>query len=78
VPIAAHARIERRAENKEAAREVLVLDGLVGSVKGDRIIKDHLEGRPEDGESMGITLAEMLLAKGADKILSEVYGSSIE
>jgi hydroxymethylbilane synthase len=78
VPIAAHARIERRAENKEAAREVLVLDGLVGSVNGDRIIKDHLEGRPEDGESMGIRLAEMLLAKGADKILSEVYGSSIE
>lgn len=78
VPIAAHARIERRAGSKEANREVLVLDGLVGSVKGDRIIKDHLEGRPEDGESIGIRLAEMLLAKGADKILSEVYGSSIE
>lgn len=78
VPIAAHARIERRAERKEANSELLVMDGLVGSVKGDRIIKDHLEGRPEDGESIGVTLAEMLLAKGADKILSEVYGSSIE
>jgi len=78
VPIAAHARIERRAESKEANRGLLVMDGLVGSVKGDRIIKDHLAGRPEDGESIGVTLAEMLLAKGADKILSEVYGSSIE
>jgi len=69
VPIAAHAVI---ADGR------LVMDGLVGSVRGDRIIKDHLEGRPEDGEAIGKTLAEMLLAKGADKILSEVYGSSIE
>ncbi|NJD55413.1 MAG: hydroxymethylbilane synthase [Nitrospirae bacterium] len=69
VPIAAHAVI---TDGK------LVMDGLVGSVKGDRIIKDHLEGRPEDGEAIGKALGEMLLAKGADKILSEVYGSSIE
>ncbi len=56
----------------------LLMDGLVGSVTGDRIIREHLEGKPEDGESVGKMLAETLLSKGADKILSEVYGSSVE
>lgn len=69
VPIAAYAVI---ADGK------LLMDGLVGSVTGDRIIREHREGKPEDGETVGRALAETLLAKGADKILSEVYGSSIE
>jgi hydroxymethylbilane synthase len=69
VPIAAHAVLTDSR---------LVMDGLVGSVTGDRIIKDHLEGQPAEGESIGKRLGEMLLAKGADKILAEVYGSSIE
>ncbi len=69
VPIAAYAVI---------AGGRLLMDGLVGSVTGDRIIREHLEGKPEDGESVGKMLAETLLSKGADKILSEVYGSSIE
>jgi hydroxymethylbilane synthase len=69
VPIAAYAVI---ADGR------LLMDGLVGSVTGDRIIREHGEGNPEDGESTGKMLAEMLLSKGADKILSEVYGSSIK
>ena len=69
VPIAACATIKNGR---------LVMDGLVGSVTGDRIIKDHREGNPEEGQSIGKMLAELLLSKGADKILSEVYGSSIE
>ena len=51
----------------------LVIDGLVGSVSGDRIIKGHTEGKPEDAESLGIKLAEDLLSRGAGKILAEVY-----
>ncbi|MDD1750947.1 MAG: hydroxymethylbilane synthase [Methanothrix sp.] len=68
VPIAAHAVIR-------AGR--LVMDGLVGSVTGDRIIKEHLEGNIEDAETIGITLGEKLLSMGADKILAEVYGSEV-
>ncbi len=55
----------------------LVMDGLVGSVSGDRIIKSHIEGSPKDAESLGIKLAEDLLSRGAKEILDEVYGKDI-
>lgn len=66
VPIAAHGRIEQGR---------LILDGLVGSVTGDRIIREHIEGMPEEAEALGVELAVRLLAQGADRILAEVYGS---
>lgn len=68
VPIACHGRI---MDNK------LLLIGLVGSVDGKRIIKDSIDGRPEDAEMLGRTLAENLLGQGADEILREVYGGNI-
>ena len=49
------------------------MDGLVGSITGDRIIKGHIEGKPKVSEVLGIKLAEDLLAQGAKEILSEVY-----
>ncbi|MBI4699025.1 MAG: hydroxymethylbilane synthase [Nitrospirae bacterium] len=56
----------------------LVLDGLVGSVSGDTIIKGSITGKPEEAEQLGIRLAEDLLSRGAGKILAEIYkkGSS--
>jgi hydroxymethylbilane synthase len=54
----------------------LHLIGLVGSVDGKRIIKDSLEGRPEDADRLGVALAEKLLSQGADVILREVYGNN--
>ncbi len=69
VPIAAHAVIRSGK---------LLMDGLVGSVDGGRIIRAHHEGDPAGAEMIGIQLAETLLKKGADSILSEVYGSSID
>jgi hydroxymethylbilane synthase len=65
VPIAAHARL---IEGK------IIMDGLVGSITGDRIIKGRIEGNAEDAESLGITLAEDILSRGAKEILNEVYG----
>ncbi|MBI3593252.1 MAG: hydroxymethylbilane synthase [Nitrospirae bacterium] len=65
VPIAAHARL---------IGSKLLIDGLVGSVSGDRIIKDRLEGGPDNAESLGIKLAESLLSMGAKEILDKVYG----
>jgi hydroxymethylbilane synthase len=52
----------------------LIMDGLVGSVSGDRIVKGRIEGTPNDAENLGIRLAEDLLSKGAKEILDEVYG----
>jgi hydroxymethylbilane synthase len=65
VPIAAHARL---VEGR------IVMDGLVGSVSGDRIIKGHIQGSTGHAESLGITLAEDILSRGAKEILDEVYG----
>ena len=65
VPIAAYARlIDGR----------VVMDGLVGSISGDRIVKGRIEGTPNDAENLGIRLAEDLLSRGAKEILDEVYG----
>ncbi|HXX53352.1 MAG TPA: hydroxymethylbilane synthase [Thermodesulfovibrionales bacterium] len=65
VPIAAHARL---------VEGMLVMDGLVGSISGDQIIRGHIQGSIEHAESLGVTLAEDILAKGAKEILDEVYG----
>jgi hydroxymethylbilane synthase len=64
VPIAAHARLTGGR---------ILMDGLVGSIAGDRIIKAFGEGSPEHAESLGIRLAEDILGKGAKEILDEVY-----
>jgi len=86
VPIAAHARIKRkdksggrRSKTSGSLREtqqaaLLLLDGLVGSLTGERIIKSHREGEPDDAEKLGIALAEEVLARGAKEILDELYG----
>lgn len=68
VPIAAHATLNNGK---------LSMDGLVGSVSGDKIIKSHIEGNPKDAESLGIKLAEDLLSRGAKEILDEVYGKNL-
>ncbi len=51
----------------------LIIDGLVGSVSGDTIIRGTEEGNPGNAELIGKKLAEDLLSKGAGKILAEVY-----
>lgn len=66
VPIAGYARINDKS--------VLIMDGLVGSLSGDRLIRGHIEGKPEDCEGLGIELAEDILSRGAREILNEVYG----
>ena len=65
VPIGAYAQIKDGT---------LTMDGLVGSLDGKTLIKEKIQGRPEDAESLGTQLAERLLAKGAKEILDEVYG----
>lgn len=71
VPIAAHARLIIK---KAKSSPYLFIEGLVGSVSGDRIIRESIEGPSEEAESLGTALAEDLLLKGAGKILAEVYG----
>ncbi len=68
VPIAAHARL---------VHGELVMDGLVGSVSGETLIKVHTSGSREKAESLGTALAEEVLSKGGHAILAEVYGRSL-
>ncbi|MBI3610973.1 MAG: hydroxymethylbilane synthase [Nitrospirae bacterium] len=65
VPIAAHAQIRDE--------ERLVLEGLVASIDGRRVIRDGITGDPEQPEALGRDLAERLLTQGADAILREIY-----
>jgi hydroxymethylbilane synthase len=77
VPIAAYARIVSNPPThplvKGGKGGLLVMDGLVGSINGDRIVRGHIEGSLEGYESLGIKLAEDLLSRGAKEILAEVY-----
>lgn len=68
VPVAAHARLENSS---------LIIDGLVGSITGDRIIKSHIEGKAEQAEQLGFLLAEDVLSRGAKEILDEVYEKNV-
>jgi len=65
VPIAAHATVVGPGVR---------LEGLVSSVDGKELIRDTVEGTVEDPESIGIQLAERLLARGGDRILQAIYG----
>ena len=65
VPIGAHALID--GDN-------IVIHGMVSELDGSKIIRDSVTMTYEQPEQAGKTLAASLLAMGADKILSEIYG----
>ena len=58
-------------------QSILVMDGLVGSITGDTVIKAHIEGNPDQAEHLGSEIAEDILSRGAKAILDEVYGRGI-
>jgi hydroxymethylbilane synthase len=64
VPIAAYGQVSEKK---------LILSGLVASEDGYRFLKKRMECHVDDAEKTGTSLAEDLLARGADKILNEVY-----
>ncbi|ATG75651.1 hydroxymethylbilane synthase [Zobellella denitrificans] len=66
VPIGSYAELEG---------DKLWLRGLVGRPDGSQIIFDEITGLASQGEALGAELAKRLLARGADKILDEVYHS---
>ena len=67
IPIAAHGRIEDNS---------LVLEGLVGSVDGRSIIREKIAAtlQQEDPETLGLRLAQILIDRGADRILEITDG----
>lgn len=65
VPIAGYAMLDE---------DNVWLRGLVGQPDGTNTVMAEVRGKAVDAEKLGIQVAEMLLAKGADKILADVYG----
>jgi hydroxymethylbilane synthase len=65
VPIACYAELTGEDE--------LHLRGLVGTPDGKQVLRGERRGRRDSAEAMGIDLAEELLARGADRILAELY-----
>ncbi len=66
VPIAGYGEINSNSFN---------LIGLVADLDGSRILKSTLSGSSDSTETIGISLAEQLLAQGADKILEKLQST---
>ncbi|MBU3824614.1 MAG: hydroxymethylbilane synthase [Candidatus Oceanisphaera merdipullorum] len=66
VPIGSYAELQG---------DQLWLRGLVGRPDGTEIIFEEMTGPATQGKEMGAEMAKRLLARGADKILAEVYES---
>ncbi|MBS4027481.1 MAG: hydroxymethylbilane synthase [Ignavibacteriales bacterium] len=58
--------------NVHLVNDKLFLDGLIASLNGKILLRDSVNGKIEEAESLGISLAETLLAKGGNKILDEI------
>ena len=72
VPIGAIATLEN---------DRVYLDGMVGSLDGSVIFREHIDGAAAEAENVGIRLAEKLIEKGAEKLLAETraqIGTSAE
>lgn len=64
VPIAGYATLENGQ---------IHLEGRVGSVDGQTLLKAQQVGLPEQAEQLGVKLAQDLLAQGAGEILKALY-----
>ena len=63
VPIAGHGTIDINN---------FKLTGLVADIDGSRIYKSDLSGAADSSESIGVSLAEALISRGADRILEKL------
>jgi hydroxymethylbilane synthase len=59
--------------NTAIADDTLTLTGMVASLDGKQLIKDHLSGNRSDAEAIGKDLANRLKEQGATAILAEIF-----
>jgi hydroxymethylbilane synthase len=69
VPIGAYAQLDG---------DRLVMDAVVGSVSGDRILRAHLEGPADKPIELGELMVAELRELGADAILAEIRSASVD
>jgi hydroxymethylbilane synthase len=63
VPLGAYAHIENG---------MLRMIGFVASIDGREMVRDSVEGQPQDADALGRELAQKLIAHGADRILASL------
>jgi len=63
IPIGSYARIEKNE---------LVMDGVIGSLDGKKIVRGKVTGNPEQAGLLGKQLAHTLLESGGKEILDEI------
>ena len=51
------------------------LRALVGETEGSAIIRADGKSAVENAKALGVSIAEQLLAQGADKILAKIYSA---
>ena len=69
VPIAAHGRIKDG---------LFYLTGLVASVDGKTVIKEHLTGSETDAQKVGVDLANKMITLGAGTIIENLMENAID
>jgi hydroxymethylbilane synthase len=57
----------------ELIDSTLSLDGMVADVRGEKIVRDRISGRPREADALGTTLARRILEAGARAILEDIY-----
>jgi len=71
VPIGTYGRLEI-----ERGQKVLKLDAIVGSLNGKNIVRGRTHGAVARAEILGTSLAETLIASGANRILASIRSAS--
>ncbi len=59
----------------EVSNNDLILEGMVASLDGKRLIRDKKTGSVSTAEEIGIELATELKSRGAGEILEEIFKS---
>ena len=63
MPIGTHGRVEN---------ERFILDAMIGSLDGRRVLKESISGDVRNAEQLGAELADRLIALGGKEILDEI------
>ncbi|KHM50504.1 hydroxymethylbilane synthase, partial [Anaerovibrio lipolyticus] len=51
---------------------VLNVEGVIASLDGSKVYRDHIMGQPADAEAIGQQLADRLLEAGGRTVLAEL------
>lgn len=69
VPLGCHAMAGERG---------LLVTGMLGSPLTDQVLRDRISGSPAEAESLGVELAEAILAAGGSEVLEDIKAEQMQ